>query len=229
MKIFYDLLKMDRINKFLEKRQVKNQKNIKYKNRKYTITKEDVKIIRAYKSSKCLDSSIKSIPNRIIKQETLEPIIRVKVDKSELYNRNFIKRRASYPIKKVIKSPVNEVMDIWEDDGLDGLKNYIQEWTYSINTPYEGPVEDLIFRKEDLESELKRVYMNQFRPRDTRSKHIRDIIPSLPDVESLRPFPEYPSYKYKYSGKPFLFNNILSTTINGKLTVKDLKFDKILV
>lgn len=218
---------MDRINKFLEKRQVKNQKNIKYKNKKYTITKEDIKLIRAYKSSKCLDSALKSIPNRILDNTEIEPVKIEKSDKSEYFNKKIISKLNKYPIKKVIKSEVNEIRDIWEDENIDNLKNYVQEWVYSINKPYEGMIENLRFSKEDLEVELKRVYMNYFRPRDTKSKLIREILPQLPDVEELRPFPEYSSYKYIMQGKSFLYSNILCSIIDKTVIIRDLKYDTI--
>ena len=50
---------MDRINKFLNSRPVKHRRTLKCGDKSYEITKEDLKKVRAYRSSKCLDPTFK--------------------------------------------------------------------------------------------------------------------------------------------------------------------------
>lgn len=220
---------MDRINKFLEARQQKHVKTLKYKGEKYTITKEDLKKVRAYKSSKCLDPVLKTIPNRILSNEQIEPIEpRAKKDVSEYFNRRLREHYISNPQLKVTAVSKNQIVDIWENESLDTLKTYTQEWIYSINTPYEGPVESLKFSKEYLEEELRRVYLSHFTPRDPKKKALKDILPKLPDVEAMRPFPEFSSYSWELEGRKTLFNSTVCA-INGKSVVLlDLKYNKTL-
>lgn len=210
---------MDRINKFLETRQKKHIKTIKYKEEKFTITKEDLKTIRAYKSGKCLDPSLKSIPNRAISNEKQEAIIKepkpIKIFKPK--NRKRIKIEAP---------PKNEIIDIWEEN--NDLKEYKQEWIYSIETAYEGSVEKLRFDKEKLEEELKRIYLKQFRPRDIKQKSINDILPKVPEIETMRPFPEFYATNWEIEGKKIFFQSKVFS-IKGKTVIFiDLKFNKIL-
>jgi len=223
---------MDRINKFLAKRQQKHRKNIIYKNKTYTVTKDDLKQIRAYKSSKCLDSSIKTIPNRSLEFSSIpmEPLAcKPKKDSSDYFNSKLKRYLLANPKVKVIKAPVNEIVDVWENENIDSLRNYTQEWIYSINQPYEGRVEDLKFNKEDLEQELKRVYMKHFKPRDPRSRPIRDILPHLPQVEEMRPFPELRANQWEFTGKPQLTGPILSSILDSRIIVSDLRFNKVIV
>lgn len=210
---------MDRINKFLETRQIKNQKNIKYKNQKFKITKEDLKLIRKYKSGKCLDSALKDIPNRVVSD--IEPEIKLvsKKDKSEYFNKKGIKDRRR---KEAI---IIENLDVWDEE-LEDL-NYDQEWIYSIKNSYEGKIEDLQFRKEDLEQELNRVFMKHFKPRDLKSKLIKDLLPKLPNLEELRPFPEEAAFAFPVTGSQFLFNHILCSSHKNKIYIKNLKTNKI--
>lgn len=222
---------MDRINRFLSQRQRKNEKNIKYKNKSYTITKEDLKLVRAYRSGRCLDPCIKNIPSRSIgSSEPIQPLpSREKKDASAYFNSKLKSYYLTHPKPKIIKTSVNEIRDAWEGEDLDSLRNYTQEWVYSIDQAYEGRVEDLEFTKEYLEEELRRVYMRQFRPRDPRSKPIRDILPKLPDVEDMRPFPEMPSSSWEIEGKKTLFGSKVCSILENRVVVRDLRYNKVVV
>lgn len=223
---------MDRINKFLNARQEKNQKTIKYKDEKFIIKKQDLKVIRAYKSGKCLDPSIKSVPSRELTFSS-EPAALVqrkpKKDVSEHFNRRLLEHYNKNPIVKVIETDKNEIRDIWQDEGLEDLKNHTQEWKYSITEQYEGKVKDLTFTKEFLEEEIKRVFMKYFRPRDSKLKPIRNILPKLPRLEQMRPYPEGESYEWKVEGKKFIFGSILCNIENNRLLVKNLKFNHLII
>lgn len=222
---------MDRINKFLNSRQVKNQKSIKYKNEKFIVKKEDLKLIRAYKSGKCLDPAIKNIPSRKLdySNEPAQPTIKVKKDMSDHFNRRLLEHYTKNPYKKVIEANKNEIRDIWEDEGLDDLKNYTQEWTYSITEQYEGEVQNLKFTKEYLEEELKRVYMKHFRPRDLKVKPIRDILPKIPNLNHMKPYPEYQSYEWDLKGKKFIYDTLVCCVIDNRIVAMDLKFNRTMV
>ncbi|ELA41633.1 uncharacterized protein VICG_01381 [Vittaforma corneae ATCC 50505] len=220
---------MDRINKFLETRQQKHVKTLKYKEQTYTITKDDLKKVRAYKSSKCLDPVLKTIPNRILSNEQVQPVKeRVKRDASGYFNRKLREHYINNPQPKVTVIPKNQIVDIWEDENLNTLKTYTQEWIYSIDTPYEGPVESLEFNKGHLEEELRRVYLKHFTPRDPKQKALKDILPKLPDIETMRPFPEFSSFSWELEGKKTLFNSTICAINEKNVVLLDLKYNKVL-
>lgn len=216
---------MDRINKFLDSRQKKHIKTVKYKDEKFQITKEDLKKVRAYRSSRCLDPSIRSIPNRIITDETLEPLpSKIKKDYSDIQNKRLKEHYKNNPQPKTIE--YNKMEDIWGDEDLT---NYVQEWTYSIDTPYEGRIEELKFTKENLEEELRRVYLRQFKPRDPKFKLIKDILPKLPDLESMRPYPEEASYEWSTEmNKVVVFRSKMCLLKGSRVILKDMKYNKVL-
>lgn len=223
---------MDRINKFLTRRQRKHEKNIKYGGRRYTITKDDLKLVRAYRSGRCLDPSIKSIPSRSasVLSEPIQPLAsKKKKDASAYFNSRLKNYYLTHPKPKIIRASVNEVIDIWDDEDLDTLKSHVQEWTYSIESPYEGRVEDLRFTKECLELELRRVHTRHFRPRDPRSRLIRDILPDLPKIEDMRPFPEMLSSTWEVEGKKMLFGSKVCSILENRVVVVDLKWNKTVV
>lgn len=218
---------MDRINKFLEARPQKGVKTLNYKGQKFTVTKEDLKRVRAYKSSKCLDPAIKTVPNRIISNETLEPMKeRPKRDLSEHFNRRLRAHFARNPRTATVRASKNEIVDIWADEDTASLAAYAQEWIYSIKTPYEGSVEALSFTKESLEDELKRVYMKHFVPRDPRQRALRDILPKLPSADTLRPFPEASASVWELPGRKFLFETLVCAVTGKSVTLLDMKYNK---
>ena len=234
---------MDRINKFLNSRQEKNQKTVKYKNEKFTIKKEDLKTIRAYKSGKCLDPSIKNIPSRQLSENNtldsiVESIIKENIKKENIkkerpikkdnFNKKLLEFYSKNPIKKIIKNDKNEIFDIWNDQGLEELKTHTQEWTYSITEQYEGKVEELKFTKEFLEEEIKKVYLKYFRPRDLKIKPIRNILPKIPKLDQMKPFPEFESKEWKMTGKKYNFGPICCSVEGCRVVVKNLKFDCLL-
>lgn len=223
---------MDRINRFLSQRPRKHEKNVRYKNKSYTVTKEDLKLIRAYRSGRCLDPCIKNIPNRDSSRfsEPIQPLLFSEKKDASLYFNNKLKNHyLANPRPKVIRTSVNEIGDIWEDEGFDSLRSHTQEWIYSIDQAYEGRVEDLQFTKDHLQEELRRVYMRHFRPRDPRSKPIRDILPKLPKIEDLKPFPEIPSSSWDIDGKKTLFNYNVCSILENRVVVRDLRYNKVLV
>lgn len=220
---------MDRINKFLQARQKKNTKTISYKNQKFNITKDDLKKVREYKSGKCMDSAIKQIPNRIITDSKLEPIeAKPKKDMSDYYNSRLREHYLRNPKPKTVTVSKNEIKDIWEDEDFSTLRNYTQEWTYSIKTQYDGPVENLHFSKEYLDEELRRVYLKQFRPVDPKEKAIRDILPKLPEVSEMKPFPEDLSLKWEIEGRKTLFGFACSVK-ERRIVLRDLEFNKVIL
>lgn len=222
---------MDRINKFLDARQVKNQKTLRYKNEKIIIKKEDLKLVRAYKSAKCLDPSIKNVPSRILSysSEPAQSVVKVKKDLSDYFNKKLLEHYKRNPKEKIIESNKNEIRDIWEDENLDDLKNYTQEWIYSIAEQYKGQVENLQFTKDDLEEELKRVYMKHFRPKDLKIKPIRDILPKLPSLNYMKPYPEFESFEWKIEGRKFIFGSLICSIIGNRILTIDIKINRIMV
>jgi len=220
---------MDRINKFLDARPQKHVKTIKYKEEKFTLTKDDLKKVRAYRSGKCLDPAIKSIPNRMLSTERMEAMPeRPKRDLSDYFNNKLKERYRNNPRPTVIEAPKNTIVDVWEDEGLDTLKLYTQEWTYSINTPYEGRAEELEFTRESLEQEMRRVYMKQFTPRDPKKRSLADILPKIPSIPSLRPFPEQQSFEWEMRGRKFMFNGIAGTVSEKRVRLVDMRYNKVL-
>lgn len=218
---------MERINKFLDARQKKHIKTVKYKDEKFQITKEDLKKVRAYKSSRCLDPSLKTIPNRIIDTTTLPAMpSKIKKDYSDLQNKKLREHYKNNPQPKTIE--YNKIEDIWDDD----LEDYTQEWKYSIDSPYEGRVEDLKFTKSDLEDELRRVYLRQFRPRDPKMKPMKDILPKLPDLESMRPYPEKESSEWSTNisklSRVILYGWKMCLIKGSRIIMKDLRYNKTL-
>lgn len=220
---------MDRINKFLDARPEKHIKTVKYKEQRFTITKDDLKKVRAYKSGRCLDPAIKSIPNRTLSNERFEAMAdRPKRDMSDYFNSRLKERYRNNPRPTIIEAPKNVIVDVWEDEGLDTLRLYTQEWTYSINTAYEGRAEALEFTRESLEQELRRVYMKQFTPRDPKRRDLRDILPKIPSMPSLKPFPEQQSFEWELSGKKFVFNAIAGSVKEKSVKLLDMKYNKML-
>lgn len=218
---------MDRINKFLDARPQKHVKTIKYKNEKFEITKDDLKRVRAYKSGKCLDPAIKSIPNRIVSNGTLEAKPeKTKKDMSDYFNNRLKERYRKNPQTVMIEAVKNEIVDVWEDENTETLKKYSQEWVYSINKPYEGRVEGLEFTKDSLEQEIKRVFKRQFTPRDPKRKSMGEILPKMPEISSLRPFPERLAFEWEQEGKKFLFNRIIGGVDKRRVKLVDTKYNK---
>ncbi|KAM0680578.1 hypothetical protein GINT2_001266 [Glugoides intestinalis] len=218
---------MDRINKFLESRQKKHIKTIKYKQEAFKITKEDLKTIREFKSGKCMDHSISKIPNRILTNEQIEPLkTKPKKDRSDYFNKRLREHYMKNSRPVVIKAPKNEIIDIWENENLDTLKNYTQEWIYSIKSQYEGKVEDLHFSTQYLDEELRRVYLKSFTPVDIKAKKIDEILPKLPDTNEMRPFPETLSFNWLHHGEKFLFNSIVCIINDNHVSITDLKKHK---
>jgi hypothetical protein len=216
---------MDRINKFLNSRQVKDKKTIKHKDKSYVITKEDLKKIRAYKSRKCLDASFKTSSTLKITNDTIEPITpKIKKDNSDLCIEKLKKKYANKK-KTVIKAPSkNLIVDIYEND--NSILTYKQEWIYSIKDSYNSKIEDLKFDKNDLTEELRRVYLKQFRPREIKNKKIEDLLPQLPNAKDLRPFPEEKSKEWKIEGKKQIFDSTVYASNETNFKIFDLRYFK---
>jgi len=197
---------MDRINKFLQKRQLKNKRTILWNNERYEITKEDLKKVRNFRNRKCLDPTfVVNRPRDLSFSSTVreDPIEKNNANDKKSVERaeKTIQRLKEYyrkhPIKKKEPSTKNSVVDVWENDNLETLRSFEQEWIYSIKEAYNKPIEECEFTREHLKEEMRRIFLRQFKPRDLKEKKISEIIPKLPDEKYLRPYPEYEGKSWK--------------------------------
>ncbi|KAI5176096.1 hypothetical protein PAEPH01_2237 [Pancytospora epiphaga] len=219
---------MDRINSFLNKRPVKHKKTIKYKNESYEITKNDLKLVRSYKSGKCLDKTLKlsRIPDlRHSAKGHLGIPLKEKPDYSEKLLEKTKKYYELHPLREKVRVDVNVIRDVWEEDTVDTLKTYNQDWVYSIKEQYDRPIEQCVFTRDDLEKELRRVYLSQFRPREVKEKPISEILPKLPDSSELKPFPEEIGQTWGLKGRKYIYGKFVCT-ISTLLEVVDMEYGK---
>ncbi|KAI5151596.1 hypothetical protein ENBRE01_2247 [Enteropsectra breve] len=195
---------MDRINKFLNKRPAKNKKIIKYNNKEYEVNKKILRDVRAFRSRKCLDPEFKlSRPldlsfTRSVAEEPIEK--RENKNRHEEMVRKLQDHYRSNPLVERPKINKNEIVDLWEDETLEDLENYIQEWKYSIKDAYDRPLAECATTKEHLEDEIRRVYLQYFKPRETKNKSIAELLPRLPNATALRPFPERKAMEWCIAG-----------------------------
>lgn len=222
---------MDRINKFLEKRPVKHRKVLRYNDKSYEITKEDLKAVRAYRSQRCLDSTftLSRPPDLRYSSTPMDALpARKSVDNGEMYVEKARRYYERHPVREKTRADKNAVVDVWENDTVDTLRSYRQEWVYSIKEAYNTPVEDCVFTREHLHEELRRVYLHQFRPREIKSRSIDDLLPKLPDSKDLRPFPEAVGREWKIEGKKHISGGFAYSVRDNRLEITDLGYGKTL-
>lgn len=144
---------MDRINNFLKKRSKKNERNLKVYDKKYTITKDDLKLVRAYCRGKNITGT--KLPIVHIPSEEV-PVI---ISQKKLYNDQLAKMRF---LKKYEQKMVNtmatkneEIYDIYENEKLS---DYEQEWIYDVSVSYNKPVDQLETNNIEILQELGKQY-----------------------------------------------------------------------
>ncbi|ORE00660.1 hypothetical protein A0H76_6 [Hepatospora eriocheir] len=139
---------MDRINKFLNKRPKKNVKVLRFRDKKYKITKNDLKKVRSFMCSK----NIAHIPvNSYSKADIDNDFIVNKPDRiKNVYNNDtgrFLSKNKTIEFKSRIDK--NLIVDIFPNEGINELYEYKQEWIYQIKESYKGEVEDLKLTNAD--------------------------------------------------------------------------------
>lgn len=221
---------MERINKFLDNRPKKHQKVIQYRGERYEITKEDLKKVRAFRSSKCLDSSFKlSRPLDLSFSSVQAEAFPSKSNKSlsDSYNAKILKniKDGKYAKSEAKIINKNEIVDVWENDDVETLAQYQQEWVYSVKEQYDRPVEELKYTREDLEEDLKRVHFKYMRPRDLKEKSIRELLPNLPDLKDLKPYPEFKVKEWLVGENNSINGHIVSTFSENKIDVWNIEYD----
>lgn len=220
---------MDRINRFLAKRPVKHKKVLKYNDKTYEVTKEDIKRVRAYRSRKCLDPTFKKSRqlNLAFSSVPIDPLPKKTVaDNAVLFVEKARRYYAKHPVKERKPDDRNKVVDVWEDDTLETLRDYRQEWVYSIKEPYDKPIEECVFSREHLKEELRRVFLHHYRPRELKERRIEELLPKLPDKSELRPYPEEMGREWRIPGKKYITSAFLCAVEEGSLAVWDLAFGK---
>lgn len=222
---------MDRINRFLEKRPAKNRKVVRFRDKKYEITKEDVKKVRKYRASQSLDGEFKLARPLDLRFSAIlgEPLpAHPKRDRTAEVARAFL-RKASRTKASHLPVSKNVIRDVWEEDTLDSIKQYDQEWKYSIKQAYEGRVSELNFNYDDLKSELRRVFLYYFRPRDIKEKRIDELLPRLPEPKNLKPFPEEISSTWIVPGTKFIYKHLFAAISGNSVAFFDSSCGKLLL
>lgn len=221
---------MERINKFLNNRPKKHQKVLHYRGERYEITKDDLKKVREFRSSKCLDPSFKlsrpldlsfsSVPAEAFPSKQKKSL-------SDSYNAKILKniKDGKYTKSEPKIIDKNEIVDIWEDDNVETVAQYQQEWIYSVKEQYDRPVEELKYTREHLEEDLKRVHSKYMRPRDLKEKSIHDLLPNLPDLKDLKPYPEFKVKEWTVGENHNINGQIVSTFSENKIDIWNLKYD----
>ncbi|ADM11100.1 uncharacterized protein Eint_021030 [Encephalitozoon intestinalis ATCC 50506] len=192
---------MDRIERFLGRRPVKGRRKVQSQGKEFLITKEDVKLIRSYKKNICMDPDVDLYRplNLSFSRKTMN-------EGMETRKKVVVPRAGGRPKKKersirkeVKKRDKNEIVDIWEEEGLEELNSYEQDMVVKVGDAYTGAVEALRYGREDLEGSLRRIYLRLYEPRDGKNYRLRDLIKELPKTETLRPFPEEIGLSFKFS------------------------------
>lgn len=190
-----------------------------HKDDNFTVTKEELKTVLAYKSSERSDPAIKATPNKKPCDEIIElSQKKIKLNRSEHFKNRLRMHYMDNTKSNVALIPENLIVDIWETEDVESLKKYTQEWIHSINTLCNGPVKSLRLNKQHLEDELRRMYLKQFTPRDLKQKATKDINPELPEIESMRPFPEFSAFSWGIEGEKTSYGSIVCA-INGSIAV----------
>lgn len=220
---------MDRINKFLAKRPTKHKKILHYNGDVYEVTKADLKTVRAYRSRKCLDESfvLTRPPDLRFSSTRGDPLpAKEKSDCSAVLLHKAKRYYELHPVHKRIQTEKNAIVDAWENDTRETLQSYVQEWVYSIKDQYNMPIEQCAFTREHLETELRRVFLQQFRPREVKDKSISQLLPKIPDAAELRPFPEQTAKTWRVEGKKYLHQTWMCSVVDNTLSIVDLLFNK---
>ncbi|KAI4293105.1 hypothetical protein PAPHI01_2379 [Pancytospora philotis] len=220
---------MDRINSFLDKRPTKHRKILRHNGNAYEITKQDLKTVRAYRSRVCLDKTyVGRMPPDLRFSATPGEALpaKEKKDNAALYIKKAQRYFELHPLRRRVDEPKNAIVDAWEDDTAETLRGYRQEWVYSIKDQYNTPVEQCAFTREHLEAELRRVFLQQFRPREVKEKTIDELLPKLPDPAELRPFPEEVAGVWRLEGKKYLHGECVCAVVDAAVRVVDLRCGK---
>lgn len=226
-------MQMDRINKFLEKRPVKHTKVIAYNDKKYKVTKEDLKMVRMYRGRKCLDKAFKPGSSTAVPfaaGPAMEPLARKTVRTEEQSDRLLRRTREYYkrhPRREKRGLDKNVIHDLWADDNMETVREYRQEWVYSVKEAYDRPVESLRLEEAHLREEVRRVYMKHFRPREVKSKSLSDLLPRLPDASEMRPFPTEAAAEWRLPGDKRLYcGRLLVSIVANELEMTDIQTGK---
>lgn len=220
---------MDRINKFLSKRPVKGQKIIKYNDKKYKVTKSDLKLVRMYKANKCLDKSFdvsknypptKSMIITPIEYKSRDINIEKMVEKTK---KRFKKMRK--PMERYNEN--NEIVDIWPEDNMEKLEEYRADSVQTVHEAYNGPIEECRYTVNHLEEDTKRIFLKYFRPRVEKAKKLEDLLPKIPDPEETRPFPSKKSKMWTIGGSKRYYNNFIYSACGNMLEIHDIRMNKL--
>lgn len=184
---------MDRIEKFLKRRPVKNKRRVKCNGREYVVTKEDVKRIRSFRKNTCMDPDVDLYRplNLSFSRKTMTSglPIREKRDISLEVQEKLVKRYRNSVARREEQSK-NEIVDVWESETLEDLDKYDQDMFVKIDESYSGCVEELEYGESDLARGLRRTYLRLYEPRERKTYRLKDLMKELPKPEELRPFPE---------------------------------------
>ncbi|KMV66625.1 hypothetical protein M970_021030 [Encephalitozoon cuniculi EcunIII-L] len=192
---------MERIEKFLERRPVKNRRKVKSQGKEFVITKEDVKLIRSYRRNACMDPDVDLYRplNLSFSRKTMNEGIEIRKRVAPPRTAERSRRKRWSARKETAKEEnKNEIGDVWEGEGLDDLNSYEQDMLVKVEEEYSGPVELLRYGREDLERSMRRMYLRLYEPRDGKDYRLKDLIRELPKAETLRPFPEEIGLLFKF-------------------------------
>lgn len=185
--------KMDRIERFLGRRPTKNCRKVKSGGKEFLVTKKDVKLIRSYRKNVCMDPDVDLYRplNLSFSRKTMDEGIETRRRIMAPQDRRRAKRKVKSGRRNTTEErDKNGIVDIWEEEGLEDLNGYEQDIFVKAGEAYAGPVEHLEYRREDLEGDLRRIYLRLYEPREGKSYKLRDLVKELPRAETLRPFPE---------------------------------------
>ncbi|AFN82573.1 hypothetical protein EROM_020980 [Encephalitozoon romaleae SJ-2008] len=192
---------MDRIERFLGRRPTKKCRKVKSGGKEFLVTKKDVKLIRSYRKNVCMDPDVDLYRplNLSFSRKTMDEGIETRRKTPAPQSRRWPKRKIRNGRRKVIEERnKNEIVDIWEEEGLEELNDYEQDMFVKAGEAYAGPVEHLEYRREDLEGDLRRIYLRLYEPREGKSYKLRDLIKDLPRAETLKPFPEEIGLSFRF-------------------------------
>ncbi|KAM0671441.1 hypothetical protein CWI42_021030 [Ordospora colligata] len=189
---------MDRIEKFLGRRPIKNRRKVKCNGREHVITKEDLKVIRAFRKNVCMDPDVDlyrplnlSFSRKTMNGPILEKKERKDKSQSTYYTPRILRKSIrQYIPQKDCEQLVNTILDVWEDEGMDDLNAYEQDIFVNTEEQYTGAVEKLSYRTEDLKKSLRRIYLRLYDPREKKEFKLKDFVKEMPKPETLGPFPK---------------------------------------
>lgn len=158
---------MDRINKFLDAREKKGVKMLRVFDKKYKISKEDVKLVRDYMKCKNLSGfKLDDVKISAGKSDAIE-CKKIKYDKDMYDDRWLEKNKNKFEHEET--EFVEELFDIYKGESLSDFK---QEWVYDITTQYEGKVSELFTKDLDELNE----FANKYRKPVEKSISIDEIV-----------------------------------------------------